>query len=165
MDLADGIGHGFSACEIGVGLSVRAASSRRLPFPPAKLVSGFAGRQEPAASAERQARRGRTLAFRLDRAYAPLPVRLAAALRAVPYGGVDVFDPQLRAGGEHPLRAGPRPAVPAREVPARQSGGRSAGAVQTPCGRSGRMRRASSRKAWISCLKPPRPLRRIWRVR
>lgn len=24
---------------------------------------------------------------------------------------------------------------------------------------------ASSRKAWISCLKPPRPLRRIWRVR
>ena len=23
----------------------------------------------------------------------------------------------------------------------------------------------SSRKVWISCLKPPRPLRRIWRVR
>ena len=130
MDLADGIGHGFSACEIEwdyrYGLHLPAA----FHFRPQSWFQVL--REDRNQLRLRNGKPDGEELWPFGWIVHTLPVRLAAALRAVPHGGVGVFDPQLRAGGEHPLRAGPRPAVPAREVPARQSGGRSAGAVQRP---------------------------------
>lgn len=164
MDLADGIGHGFSACEIEwdyrYGLHLPAAfhfrpqswfQVLREDRNQLRLRNGKPDGEELWPFGwivhTHRSRSGwlprcglfRTVAWAyLIRSYA-----LEANIRYVQVHGL-------------PFRLGKyRPAV------GRKIGGR----CTTPCGRSGRMRRASSRKAWISCLKPPRPLRRIWRVR
>ena len=127
MDLADGIGHGFSACEIEwdyrYGLHLPAA----FHFRPQSWFQ----------------------VLREDRNQLRLRNGKPDGEELWPFGWIV---------HTHPCRSGSGSTRPAA---GRKIGGR----CTTPCGRSGRMRRASSRKAWISCLKPPRPLRRIWRVR